>query len=210
MKIKLTEKSVKLVEEISKAIPTFHHHYHILFDIADEKFGQINYLEIGAYAGASACLMMNRPNTNVISIDIADPMPKENVIDYIYKNTNTTNKYKYVKGSSQEFTTKAEVMEYLLQQENKSVKVLFIDGDHSYQAVFNDFYMYKDLVEVGGYIVFDDYCDWEHSPQVRPAVNEIVALEKENFEIIGCLENTLGAYPKDLTEGNCFVIKKIK
>jgi predicted O-methyltransferase YrrM len=209
MKIKLTEKSVKLVEEIAKAIPTFHHHYHILFDIADEKFNQINYLEIGAYAGASACLMMNRPNTNVISIDIANPMPKENVINYIYNNTNTTNKYKYIKGSSQEFTTKAEVMEYLLQQDNKSVKLLFIDGDHSFQAVIDDFNMYKDLVEVGGYIVFDDYCDWEHSPQVRTAVDTIVQNETD-YEIIGCFENTLGAYPKDLTEGNCFVIKKLK
>jgi cephalosporin hydroxylase len=209
MKIKLTEKSVKLVEEIAKAIPTFHHHYHILFDIADEKYGQINYLEIGAYAGASACLMMNRPNTNVISIDIANPIPKDNVIYNIYNNTNTTNKYKYIKGSSQEFTTKAEVMEYLLQQENKKVKLLFIDGDHFFQPVINDFNMYKDLVEVGGYIVFDDYYDWEHSPEVRTAVDTIVQNETD-YEIIGCFENTLGAYPKDLKEGNCFVIKKLK
>ena len=31
-----------------------------------------------------------------------------------------------------------------------------------------------------------------------------------DYEIIGTFTNELGAYPSELKEGNCFVIKKIK
>ena len=37
-----------------------------------------------------------------------------------------------------------------------SIDFLFIDGDHSYEGVKNDFEMYKPLVSKGGIIVLDD------------------------------------------------------
>jgi hypothetical protein len=69
--------------------------------------------------------------------------------------------------------------------------------------------MYEELVNVGGYIIFDDYNDKEFSPEVKSAVDGLIP-SLSNYEIIGTLENKLGAYPSELKEGNCFVIKKIK
>ena len=43
----------------------------------------INYVEIGAYAGASAILMLHNKNVKVISIDIGHPVNKQKVIENI-------------------------------------------------------------------------------------------------------------------------------
>jgi predicted O-methyltransferase YrrM len=39
---------------------------------------------------------------------------------------------------------------------------LFIDGDHTYDGVKQDYEMYKDLVKPGGWIGFHDISDTEH------------------------------------------------
>lgn len=200
----ITKNSLNIVEKITKQIPSFHHHYHILYDLSNLiNKDKINYLEIGAYGGASAILMLHNPNVYAFSIDIGYPIKKEDVIKNIsvfFKDE----RYIYIKGDSQKKETKEELFKKI----NK-VDILFIDGDHSYQAVLNDFKMYSDMVEKNGYIVFDDYrCSI--SPQVKPAVDYIVKnLNKENFEIIGTLKNLYSAYPEELKDGNCFIIKKL-
>ena len=92
---------------------------------------------------------------------------------------------------------------------SNKIDLLFIDGDHSFNGVIADFNMYGDLISVGGYVVFDDYNDNTYSPEVKQAVNSLLP-NLVDYEIIGTLENILGAYPSELKEGNCFVIKKIK
>jgi len=201
--------------QIASNVSTFHHHYHILFDIA-ETFGdkKLNYVEIGAYSGGSSCLMLQRPNTTVISIDLGEPIPKVVVFENVIHYKNNNNYYKYIQNNSQVIEAKNTLIDVLsnlrvLGYSNK-IDILFIDGDHSLSGVLADFNMYSDLVEVGGYIVFDDYYDNVHSPDVKKALDEIILPNLINYEIIGTLENTLGAYPKELKEGNCFIIKKLK
>ena len=74
--IKHTQESLTLTRTISDSInnQTMHHHYHILYDIANtySKDTNITYVEIGCYAGGSACLVLQRPNTKVISIDLGE------------------------------------------------------------------------------------------------------------------------------------------
>ena len=72
-----------------------------------------------------------------------------------------------------------------------------------------DFVMYSDLVNVGGYIIFDDYNDSVYSPEVKQAVDALLPTLVD-YEVIGTFKNELGAYPSELLEGNCFVIKRIK
>jgi len=45
----------------------------------------------------------------------------------------------------------------VLKQENVKDRMLFVDGDHSYDGVKNDFFNFYDLVLEGGLIVFHDY-----------------------------------------------------
>lgn len=223
MQLQPTQETLQQVQDIALKVPTFHHHYHVLMDIANT-FGEkpINYVEIGAYAGASSCLMLQRPNTNVISIDIGHPIDKTTVLENVMDYKTNSNRYKYLQGSSQTLEMQQLVIEELkkgLETHTDKIDIFFIDGDHSYEGVLADFYIYKELVASGGYIVFDDYYDNVHSPDVRIAVDEIVFKlittplhEKKPLEyaIVGCLPNHLGAHPADLKEGNCFIIKKIR
>jgi predicted O-methyltransferase YrrM len=214
MNLKPTQTSLDIVREIATNVSTFHHHYHILYDIANT-FGdkEINYVEIGAYAGGSSCLMLQRLNTNLISVDLGEPIPKALVFENIIKYKNNNNNYKYIQGNSQLLETKNKVIEALndssIRCSNK-IDILFIDGNHSFNGVILDFTMYNDLVNIGGYIVFDDYHDNVHSPDVKKVLDEIILPNLVDYEIIGTFENTLEAYPSDLKEGNCFVIKRIK
>ena len=55
--------------------------------------------------------------------------------------------------------------------------LIFVDGDHSYDQVVADFDNYRDLLALGGCIVFHDYGYGNHTggpeadPEVRPAVD---------------------------------------
>jgi hypothetical protein len=69
--------------------------------------------------------------------------------------------------------------------------ILFIDGDHYKRGVIFDFENYKEFVNPGGFIVFDDYEDFEYSPEVRVAVDEIVKnIDNTKFNIIGTFKKT--------------------
>ncbi|WP_416672048.1 FkbM family methyltransferase [Egbenema bharatensis] len=64
--------------------------------------------------------------------------------------------------------------EVVLQQAGqKQYNLLVIDGDHSYQGVKFDFDHYLAAVDVGGYIIFDDYST-EHWPEVADFVDQEV------------------------------------
>ncbi len=73
----------------------------------------------------------------------------------------------------------------------------------------NDFLNYCDLVNKGGYIVFDDYHDVEYSPQVKHAVDFIVSeLLYSQFEVIGYFRNSLKAYPDNMIFNNEFILRR--
>jgi predicted O-methyltransferase YrrM len=205
--MKHSKKSLKIVESITKKMDgeTFHHHYHILYDIINlfPKEYNLNYVEIGCYAGGSACLVLQRNNTNVYSIDLGHPIAPEIVIKNIQKFNTNNNLFEYIQGNSQTQIILNKLKSFL-----NHIDVLFIDGDHSFLGVKKDFELYNPLVKSGGYIVFDDYNDEDFSPEVKLAVNEIIKNLNE-YEIIGVLPNIFGARPKTLKEGNCFIIKKI-
>jgi predicted O-methyltransferase YrrM len=205
--MKHTKESLEITENISKQMygNTFHHHYHILYDIINlyPQDYNLNYVEIGCYAGGSACLVSQRKNTNIYSIDLGRPILPETVFKNIEKFNPHNNRFEYIQGNPQEQITLDRLRNFV-----QSVDVLFIDGDHSFTGVKNDFTLYSPLVKNGGYIVFDDYNDNQFSPQVKPAVDEIIS-NLEQYEIIGTLPNIYNARPSSITEGNCFIIKKI-
>jgi predicted O-methyltransferase YrrM len=205
--MKYTKQSLELTENISNEMngKTFHHHYHILYDIINTypENVKITYVEIGCYAGGSTCLVLQRKNTNVFAIDLANPIPQSVVMDNVNKFNIHNNNFNYIKGSSHDINTLNTLKEFV-----KEIDILFIDGDHSFLGVKTDFNMYSPMVKSGGYVVFDDYNDKQYSPQVASAVDEIIST-LNGYEIIGTLPNIFNARPSDLKDGNCFVIKKI-
>jgi predicted O-methyltransferase YrrM len=59
----------------------------------------------------------------------------------------------FVEGDSHSAETKAAILDQL---EDREVDFLFIDGDHSYEGVTQDFEDYADLVRDGGVIALHD------------------------------------------------------
>lgn len=195
--------SLVLLQAISERVSTFHHHAHILYDIAktfpDDK--ELRYLEIGCYAGATSCLMLQRPKTSVFALDLGWPVDMNIALRSMEDWNIHKNSFQYIKGNSHD----PEIVN-LVFAEVGCADILFIDGDHSFDGVSMDHHYYRDLVPHGGYIVFDDYSDPE-SPEVHKAVDFFTKFNSD-YEIIGTLENVLGAYPATLTTGNCFVVYK--
>ena len=90
------------------------------------------------------------------------------------------------------------------------IDILFIDGDHSYDGIVEDFNNYVDFVNDGGFIVFDDYNDIMFSPEVKIAVNDIVStLDLSKYSVMGSIKNEYSAKPVELLENNCFIVRKI-
>lgn len=174
----------------------FHEHTYILYDIRTLLGEKIKtYMEIGSYVGSSASLILQNPfPTKLICIDpctlnrnhyngtmdqystLKMNLKKNNINNcdftierYLSTDTNLLNKFK---------------------NNNLKIDILFIDGVHRYDEVVQDWNNYKDFVNPGGFIVFDDYCDKTHSPEVRQGVDDIVKnLNTDIYEIIGTLDN---------------------
>jgi len=207
MRITPSEKSLSLTRAIAEDIPTFHHHYHILWDIREQFYADtpVTYLEIGTYAGASAALMLSyHKPTFAYSIDVGTPIPQktceENISPYIRPGSTHT----YLKGNSKNKNIRDTVSKVL----SNAVDILFIDGDHSETAVALDFFNYAPLVKQGGFVVFDDYEDAQSSPDVKKAVNKIVPKVYDDFDIYTLPANTLSAKPKELQLYNEFILRR--
>lgn len=206
--MKITKNSLNILQKINEIIDnkTFHHHYHILYDIANSypNTKQLIYLEIGCYAGGSSGLMLQRKNTNVISIDVGYPIPKEIACSNINKLNIHGNSFEYIHGSSKD----NDVISYVTTKYPK-IDILFIDGDHSFHGVQNDFQNYSPLINSGGYLIFDDYLDSTHSPDVRKFVDSIAPKISDEYLIIGNIDNRFDARPAHFESNNLFIMKKI-
>lgn len=58
-------------------------------------------------------------------------------------------------------------------QVSRKFKLLHIDGGHKSENVWADFLLYERFLVPGGYVVFDDYSDFQFSPEVGPAVDRM-------------------------------------
>jgi len=205
--IKPSSYSLKLTSHIKENMEgrTFHQHHHILWDIRNQiDKDEVNYLEIGTFYGASAALMSTTPKkTNIIGLDIGGDKYDE-IISNVNKFGLEHNTFQFVVGDSKLKETIDSVKSLV-----NEVDILYIDGDHSYYGVIEDFLNYKDIVVPGGYIVFDDYNDWKYCPTVKHGVDYIVNNYLfDEFEVFGCARNNLKAPPKSMEYSNEFIIRK--
>jgi cephalosporin hydroxylase len=202
-----------LVKQISSTMSgnTFHHHYHILYTLRSTiKKDLVTYTEIGTFNGGSLCLMLQHPSSiNCVSID---PFHLDRTnLSIVEKNIAKFNIHNYSVELTKKFSTDPFLLADL-RARNFKTDILFIDGDHSYKAVIFDFNTFSEFVGEGGYIVFDDYHDWQYSPEVKPAVDDIVKniiTNKLPYEIIGSMPNFNSVHPSNETQLNEFIIRKL-
>ncbi len=193
-------KSLEILHKVFKDIPErhFHDHTFILYDIRtclgdSEKI----YTEIGSYVGHSACLLLKHEYKTILHcidplvLDSSHFSGKLTQEQTLKKNIENNNEHLYIVNIHKKYSTDAKFIDSLIAQ-NFKTDILFIDGDHTKEGVLNDFYKFHQFVNKGGFIIFDDYLDFEYSPQVNPTVNLIkdeIIKNKLPFEIIGCLPN---------------------
>lgn len=203
--------SSKIVKNISNEMngKTFHHHYHILYDIRTLLGNEKKiYTEIGTYCGGSLSLMLQHEyETEMHCIDPLHAI--QNQQDIVEANVEKFNIHKYKVNIHSKFSTDFDFISYL-KSINFKTDILFIDGDHSFNVVISDFNLFKEFVNPGGYIVFDDYFDYVYSPEVRGAVDSIVQnIDKSEYTIIGTMPNIQNAYDiLNLTMLNEYILKK--
>lgn len=206
--ILLTKKSKDIVENIVQTMEgqTFHHHFHILYDILTSiKKNRLNYLEIGSYCGASGALVLShQKKIDGFFIDTFSEAPISMVMRNLEKYKNKDSQYKFIVGDSKSSEIISETRRIV-----NDVDLFYIDGEHSFEGCVSDFLNYVDLVSSGGYVVFDDYHDVYHSPQVKHAVDFIVSEYLFNqFEIIGTFRNSLSAKPTEMIFNNQYILRK--
>lgn len=136
-------------------------------------------LEIGVWKGRSVALMqrLSPPGTTVIGVDPCAYEGQEAELRYFRDRLFPD--VRLVIGFSERMAT--EVL-YI----SRGFKLLHIDGGHLRFNVWADFLIYAQFVVPGGCIVFDDYADDVHSPEVRPAVDEMHQMGLfAGFDVIG-------------------------
>ena len=173
---------------------TFHHHYHILYDIRTLLGNSKKiYTEIGTFCGGSCSLMLQHDYET--EIHCIDPLHViQNQEDLLIRNIQKFNKHNYKVNIHKQFSTDQKFIDYLQSIQFKT-DILFIDGDHTFNAVVSDFNCFKDFVNPGGFIIFDDYFDHLYSPQVKGAVDSIIDnINLDEYTVIGTLPNIKNAY----------------
>jgi len=151
------------VKEIAeKAIPLFPmqsgEHIQAMEYILEHLDSRENgFIEIGsAYGGTFFCWasLINGP---AISIDLPSiigvPPDKQVFRNNLWKES-FGDRVHAIESDSMNTTRTHEALDSILL--NNQVDFLFIDGNHSYESTYNDFYNYKKYVRKGGLVAFHD------------------------------------------------------
>ena len=159
----------------------------LLFNLAYMQDLKGDVIEIGSYLGKSAFFLGN-------SVKLSGN-GKLFAIDHFKGNKNKEHIYKInnedlsdLKGIFLENINKFELEGYvnLIDKpsheaskdiKDNSVRLIFIDGDHSGEGVLDDIVSYKKKLKKNSIIIFDDY-NQEKFPELVDVVNEFVSKEK--------------------------------
>lgn len=138
-----------------------------------------NIMEIGSFYGATLwSLMANNPaHESILSLDLPIP-PSDGRYDEM---VNSRKKWKdwgstivEVLGDSHDEKVRTEVFRKVA----GTLDLLFIDGDHEYAGVRQDYQDYSPLVRKGGWIVFHDSIGYD---SVRKFCSELKSEKEAKF-----------------------------
>ena len=127
-------------------------------------FGKkINYLEIGCFEGASLSYMFNNVLTNDSTATVIDP--------FIFSD----NQYQTFSNNMKTYKNRINLIvgysESALLSLRENYDFIYIDGDHTSEAVFNDAKLSFPLLKKNGIMIFDDYLWIYNGPHINTSLN---------------------------------------
>jgi len=138
-----------------------------------------NVLEIGSYDGGST-VSLSLLCERLLTIEIIPPRYDVNVIK---RNCNFT----YLEGDSRA----SDITNFVKLTTLEQFDVLFIDGDHHYEIVKQDFLNYRKYVKSGGIVAFHDIIDSEEHKNIGPMVEKLWHEIKDYYTHIEFIETPL-------------------
>jgi cephalosporin hydroxylase len=140
-----------------------HHNEYFKFCEFYQELRCKNIMEIGSYLGGNFYAMCKLSNPIGIKISLDCPLYQDQTVQIKLNNTyvkmkNFAEDVHLVHTDSHLAESKNQVASILGEQK---LDFLFIDGDHIYDGVKQDFEMYSPFVKKGGYIAFHDINDTE-------------------------------------------------
>ena len=139
-----------------------------------------NVMEIGSKLGGTFSILCDIATGKKISLDLPGGIhggwitKNHPYLGDLYKLrnnyflTNYNNVFTYT-GDSHSSSTLHDIKNIL---KDEKLDFLFIDGDHTYKGVKQDFEMYKSLVSPGGWIGFHDINDTNHHRELNVHVGK--------------------------------------
>lgn len=151
------------------------------------------FVECGAWLGKSSAYLVDKASSKNIDVSIVDSWKGSiNELQSSYVLASTTDVYDVFisnMGNRKYRPIKALSCEASLYFDNESCDIVFIDMEHTYEAVKNDIELWLPKVKAGGYLAGHDYTnDWIG---VIQAVDE--KLGKHNIKI----QDTCWIYKKE-------------
>lgn len=139
-------------------------------------------LEIGTDYGGTLLLLcrLSPPNAKIISVDLPSGRfgggyPRRKV-PLFRKFPKEAQQLHLIRGDSHSLETKERVLRIL---GDELLDYLFVDADHTYDGVRNDFQMYAPLVRSGGIVAFHDIID--HKKETKCEVSKFWAQVKQHY-----------------------------
>lgn len=136
-------------------------------------------LEIGAHQGGTTAIWCEVATEQMISVDL--PNGRYGGISYEHcqsRNDKLTQRYPHftgILGNSHALSTVALVERVM----TGPLDMLFIDGDHTYDGVRNDYTLYRKFVRPGGVILFHDIEDTPYHRNHHEGAVEVYKLWQE-------------------------------
>jgi predicted O-methyltransferase YrrM len=154
--------------------------YEILTELI-RKHGWTYGAELGIASGTNLTyLLKNNPNLNMTAVDSYLPFPRHNARhqDILYQ----TAKDRVSKYSDRVVILKTTTTQASAQLLPGSLDFIFIDADHSFEAVLEDLQNWYDIVKTGGWLLGHDWCPGE--PGVQRAVEHFISTNKLDVNLV--------------------------
>ena len=150
------------------------------------EFGWTRGVELGVLDGRTHLhLLSSCPDLSMVGIDIWEPKPEKDQIDggrsflnhnlALYQKNLMEHAAKY---GSRSILIKIDTVEAALLFEDGFFDFVFIDADHTTEAVLADIEAWKPKIKAGGYLCGHD----THFPSVREAIDEVVPMWSQEID----------------------------